>query len=77
MFIPKSPDPQACTLKKEPPRLVAPTPEDLAKPGDPGCGETYELCMSKKGARYFLELIDYAEEAWIHCKERIDPEELP
>lgn len=58
---------ERCTLTEAPPEVEA-VDADYAKPGEPGCGEQFEVCLTRKTAKHYLQLLNYTEEAWAKCR---------
>jgi hypothetical protein len=65
--FPVLPDPQACTITSDPPKLEA-LPGDIAAPGQMGCPVFFEACLSQKAAAWLVEYQQWVDEQVAKCK---------
>lgn len=63
-----TPDPNACTITEAPPSDPELAPEDFALPGENGCADHFEVCMSRRAAVLMLRFKQYADENYAKCK---------
>src|ERR1043165_2741133 len=68
--LPSPPKSEACTLTEAPPQVPDAQITDYGRPGDPDCGESFEVCLSRKTAKHYLDLINYAEAVWARCQSK-------
>lgn len=69
--LPKAPEPQACTLEEKPPLPDDLSMEDYGIGGqDEGCDAKYEVCLTIKSAKHYLDIQNYADEAYSKCKRK-------
>ncbi len=61
-----------CVLEEQeaPPELQNGSAADYGKPGEPGCGEQWEVCLSKKSAAHYVALQQWADEIFAKCKRK-------
>lgn len=56
-----------CALSELPPTLADPQPVDLAGP-DQGCPDTFEICLTRKSAKWLLNLKAWSETVTVRCQ---------
>lgn len=68
---PKLPvSPGNCEIVDPPPELANGSDSDYGKPGDPGCGLEWEVCLSVKAAKHYVALQMWADESFSRCQKR-------
>ncbi len=62
------PSPNTCVITDPPPELIGGVREDFAKPGSPGCGEAFEVCLTRKAAAWVVALQQWSDEQYSKCQ---------